>query len=316
MRLIIFFILLSFGADAQIIRANPFYVRNVTNVDTLLLDSFTTAGIAFSVRKLRTAYTGNCLKVRRSSDNAEQDIGFVNNYLDTATIKTFVGSSRNGFVTTWYDQSGNGYDASTSTATRQPKIYDSATNAITRRNNQVSLSIDGSDQLDFTNAGPLTNNIGYFHFFGVGCNTNTTSIRAWFQTTTNSSANNRALVEFNRTTANRHGYSGRRLDAVASASIVSSSNYSTTNLQLYTVKVDYASSDIYLYRNGADVGSSTSFLTDGNTSATDAAATYMFGSNGASFMIGSCSEIVIYTTDQSSNRTSIQNNINRNFSLY
>jgi len=89
-----------------------------------LLDTYSGATVAYSLRKLRTAYTGNCIRVRRSSDNTEQDIGFVNNVLDTASLLTFVGAS-NGFVTTWYDQSGNGNNVTQSTATAQPSIVTS-----------------------------------------------------------------------------------------------------------------------------------------------------------------------------------------------
>ena len=41
-----------------------------------LLDTYPNAAAAYSVRKLRTAYTGSAIRVRRSSDNAEQNIGF------------------------------------------------------------------------------------------------------------------------------------------------------------------------------------------------------------------------------------------------
>ena len=34
------------------------------------------AVVAFGLRKLRAAYTGDAIRVRRASDNAEQDIGF------------------------------------------------------------------------------------------------------------------------------------------------------------------------------------------------------------------------------------------------
>ena len=90
--LIIILLLIGFQAEGQIIRANPFYTSRgevVVVTDTLLLDSFPTQGAAFSLRKLRTNYTGNCLRVRRSDTNTEQDIGFVNNFLDTASIQTF-----------------------------------------------------------------------------------------------------------------------------------------------------------------------------------------------------------------------------------
>ena len=88
---------------------------------TLLLDDYPGASVAYSLRKLRTAYSGNAIRVRRSSDNAEQNIGFVSNVLDTASLLTFVGAN-NGFVTTWYDQSGNSKNATNATAINQPRI--------------------------------------------------------------------------------------------------------------------------------------------------------------------------------------------------
>jgi hypothetical protein len=86
-----------------------------------LLDDYSGATVAYSLRKLRTAYSGSAIRVRRSSDNTEQDIGFLNNGLDTTALTTFVGSN-NGFVTAWYDQSGNGNNAVQSTSSRQPRI--------------------------------------------------------------------------------------------------------------------------------------------------------------------------------------------------
>ncbi len=57
----------------------------------------------FSVRKIVDSYAGKCLRVRRSSDNVEQDIGFVNGWLDEVSLLAFVGSG-DGFVTAWYNQ--------------------------------------------------------------------------------------------------------------------------------------------------------------------------------------------------------------------
>ncbi len=58
-----------------------------------LLDSYTDAAAAFSLRKLRATYSGNAIRVRRSNDNAEQDIGFVNNQLDTESLATFTANN-------------------------------------------------------------------------------------------------------------------------------------------------------------------------------------------------------------------------------
>ena len=92
----------------------------------LLLDLYPSASVAFSVRKLRTAYTGSAIRVRRSSDNAEQNIGFVNGNLDTSSLLSFCGAS-DGYVTTWYDQSGNGNNASQGSAVTQPMIVGAGT---------------------------------------------------------------------------------------------------------------------------------------------------------------------------------------------
>jgi len=41
-----------------------------------LLDTYPDAAAAYSLRKLRADYSGSAVRVRRSSDNTEQDIGF------------------------------------------------------------------------------------------------------------------------------------------------------------------------------------------------------------------------------------------------
>ena len=87
-----------------------------TSAPSLLLDLYPSAAAAYSVRLLRTAYTGSAIRVRRSSDNAEQNIGFTAlGNLDESSLTSFC-SGTDGFVTTWYDQSGNGRNATQSTA--------------------------------------------------------------------------------------------------------------------------------------------------------------------------------------------------------
>lgn len=80
---------------------------------------------ALSISCLLTAWINSrTLEVRRSSDNALQDIGFIGNgALDTAALATFLGAS-DGFVRTFTNQqgtSGNGFDQTSSNAD-QPKI--------------------------------------------------------------------------------------------------------------------------------------------------------------------------------------------------
>ena len=93
------------------------------NAQTPVLDDISApSAAAYSLRKLRAAYTGSAVRVRRSSDNAEANIGFASNGdLDTTALLAHVGGG-NGFVTTWYDQSGNGSNATQATAANQPRI--------------------------------------------------------------------------------------------------------------------------------------------------------------------------------------------------
>ena len=90
------------------------------------LDQVTDAQAAFSLRKLRAAYSGSAIRVRRSSDNVEQDIGFASGDLDTSSLSTFIGAN-SGYVTAWYDQSGNGFNATNPSAVQQPKIVNAGT---------------------------------------------------------------------------------------------------------------------------------------------------------------------------------------------
>ena len=116
-----------------------------TAVQVFLLDTYTGAEAGYSLRKISSTAT-NSLRVRRSSDNAETDIGFAaDGNLDNAALLAFVGTggTDNGYVTTWYDQSGNANNATQATATNQPQIV-SAGNIINSNGYQV-IKYDGSN---------------------------------------------------------------------------------------------------------------------------------------------------------------------------
>jgi hypothetical protein len=87
---------------------------------SLFLNDFSDASLGLSLELLDVNYVGFCIKVRRSSDNAVQDIGFVNGVLDTASLLTFVGSG-DGFVIIIYDQVGSN-DMTQTTSNLQGQI--------------------------------------------------------------------------------------------------------------------------------------------------------------------------------------------------
>jgi prepilin-type N-terminal cleavage/methylation domain-containing protein len=77
---------------------------------------------AYGLRRLSLATTGPLVRVRRSSDNTESDIGTTSaGDLDTAALLSFAGAG-SAFVTTWYDQSGNGRHATQTTTAAQPRL--------------------------------------------------------------------------------------------------------------------------------------------------------------------------------------------------
>lgn len=97
--------------------SNTFRKKSIS----LPLDTVTNASAAVSTRKLRTAYAGSAIRVRRASDNAELDIGFDGINLDTGSLLSHCGTSA-GYVTTWYDQSGSGNHLTQAVSDSQPRI--------------------------------------------------------------------------------------------------------------------------------------------------------------------------------------------------
>src|SRR6185503_15912978 len=87
-----------------------------------ILDLLSTSPtVAFSLRQLKSTAT-RAIQVRRSSDNAVMDIGFTaGGDLDQVALLAFTGGN-DGYVTTWYDQTGNGHDALQATVSKQPMI--------------------------------------------------------------------------------------------------------------------------------------------------------------------------------------------------
>ena len=93
------------------------------------LDGYT-AGLqaAFSpFRRLLTSYSGSLVRVMRSSDSTEMDIGaLTNGDLDTTALTAFVGAS-NGTICKIYDQSGNSRDYGQATGANQMLFVDTGT---------------------------------------------------------------------------------------------------------------------------------------------------------------------------------------------
>jgi hypothetical protein len=281
-------------------------IRNNSGGGSFLLDTYSGASAGYSLRKLSSTYSGSCIRVRRSSDNAEQDFGFVSNALDTASLLTFVGAG-NGFVTTWYDQSGLGRNAIQTTASNQPIIATSGVVNTLNGKNTIRFNLANSQFLfvnsttvlniqdclstfsvmSFVNTGGFFGTImskgygaegAYFIFqpasqnnFGVGIES-----QPYFQTATDKNRNEQYL--FSNTNAT--GTNGIKL-------------YKNNSIfGEFTTTENLNGSNIYKFnigRNDRDAGS---------------------------YIDGNIQEIICYPINQNANLTNINTNINTYYSIY
>jgi hypothetical protein len=107
-----------------------------------LLDDYPDAAAAYSLRLLKSDYTGDAIRVRRTNLD-EMDIGFdALGNLDTSALLAFTGTgaSDNGFVTEWFDQSGNARNATQVNAIFQPQIVSGG--AIINENSKPTIKWD------------------------------------------------------------------------------------------------------------------------------------------------------------------------------
>lgn len=262
-----------------------------------LLNLYPGAAAAYSLRLLNTDYTGNAVRVRRADDNEESDIGFRagagGKILDTTTLETFsLGSDC--FVTTWYDQSGNEYNVTKTTASAQPKIVSSGSTIL--ENGKPVVQFDGgNDQLtaefgttynqpthsflvhNFTSAPAaydgLIGSIGTEHRFIIS-GTLLYTIQAGGALQYNEYSTDQSLVSYKiQDTDPKFFFNGTQQSVAAGSSI------GTTGLQ------------------GIVLGGITSGSSNGNTPV-------------------QIQEFIIYGSDQDDNRSDIENNINNFYSIY
>jgi hypothetical protein len=262
-----------------------------------LLDTYPSAAYAYSVRKLRSAYTGSALRVRRSSDNTEQNIGFDSSgNLDTSALTTFVGAS-NGFVTTWYDQSGNSIDVTQSTSANQPQIVSSGT--VITINSISSLAFDGTDW--FVGTLPSTTN-SYLSAFTVDKAANNSSNYFIF------SQNNGSSLGYSLINAPDSRVIGLMLGDGQEAIF----NPNTTDLKVAAgIRRTGTSPNNAVYFNGT-IGATTT-ATNNNTLGTVVNIGTIY--SGTYTTSGNISEVIVWRDDKTSNVTPITNNMKTYFGI-
>lgn len=130
-----------------------------------LLDTYSSSAIVgYSLRKLSSTATVSC-RVRRSSDNVEQDIGFVGDNLDTTSLLSFIGAN-NGWIVKMYDQKGTGKNLTQSTASAQFQIVNVGS-LITNSLGQVTALTNSLDFMDTPTTLGIPNLTNGYSVFGV-----------------------------------------------------------------------------------------------------------------------------------------------------
>jgi len=264
-----------------------------------LLADYPGAAAAYSLRLLDTNYTGNAIRVRRASDNAEQDIGFDGNGdLDTSSLATFC-SGTNGVVKIWYDQAGSNDATQTSTGS-QPKIYDSSTGVVTE-NGKPTVQFDGSNDYLATSSIALnTSNIALFNVLKLTSSTFAT----WFSY--GGYVADGFLIQRPNLNTVRYAVSASTFQDFGS-------NLTSTTAQILISLIDFdLHTSVYIDSNLlAQQNNITASLTASKSIELGRRA-----DNGTQHTPMNAQEFIFYPSDQSSNRTGIETNINDYYSIY
>ena len=266
---------------------------------TLLLDLYPNAEIALDFFKLRTAYNGNCIRVRRSSDNAELDIGFVDNYIDTASLLTFAGAE-DAFIVKRYDQSGNSNDTFVNTAANQPRIVNAG--VLVTEGGIAMGDWDGTNDYLATAVG-LNFGTSARSIFTVQ-KADTIAVSTIVNLASNSTAGGAWLVS-----------PEVAVRAVAQGWI-SLTPISTDSISL--ISNIYIGGNIHSGNNMWIDGSSVT-RTSGNDGAINTQNTVLSEgaqSTASNAFDGRKGTLIVYKSDQTANRTAIENIINSNYNIY
>ena len=253
-------------------------------VGSPILDQLTaTATAAYSTRRLKGAYAGNAMRVRRSSDNAEQDIGFASDgTLNQAALLSFVGSG-SGYVSIWYDQVGGKNLTQTITA-YQPTI--AVSGAVYKIGGTPTLYHDLSNDgmgyggSVYLNSNPLTVNVV------TGSNSNNNGPRRAVQ----GSPNNWLIGPFENVSS-----------WYAEGWNYNSANWPLTSLQVITV-IQPLSAANTAWHNGASVAAGNNKGVPGRINT---------GAAGGNFgpLDGYVSEVIVFSTDiTTTDRQKLENN--------
>lgn len=243
-------------------------------------------------------------RVRRSSDNAESD---VTSHQLGAWLADWVGDGNDGFVTTWYDLTSNGNDASQATAGNQPKIVDGG--SLITSGGSPSIQFDGSNDL-LEAADDLTFDFSsHLSVFAVAQHDAeiTTGVKALFCKYNSGNNEREWLLGIDSSNDGIALYVGTTGGA-AFETVVADAATDETARQL--IGADFASGVVTLYNDGSSLASTASgslpsaLVNDASPLIIGVQASGS-GYSASNYWDGPIAELIAYGTNQSANRASI-----------
>jgi len=263
-----------------------------------LLDQYPGAAAAYSIRLLLSTYTGPLVTIRKSGDNAEKDFYPDANFELSLTstdgagtdLLTWIGAD-NGFIKTWYDQSGNSNNATITTTSQQHQIV----NAGALITSNLKPAGNGENKQGYAMSTPVT------------AQTSLSVVRKNV-----SEPYNYAFGSVSPSITGLYiGRSSTNLIGVFSTLATNSDSSVVTGLNTqYLIYANKASGTTWDVSKNGDADDS---ITDSGTLYCN----YIFGRN-LDFLTlsGLGQEIILYNTDKSANKAGIINNINTFYSIY
>ena len=260
------------------------FVYSSAPASAYLVDDYSPI-VAYSVDKISSTATV-CCRIRRASDNAEQDIGFSGNVIDDTAVETFVGVGNVAFLVKVYNQ-GTGstfYDISKTVATEQPR-YVIASNSF----NMIDLNLNASKPLTLANTLTFTNaftvakinvqsTINYICYGASG--------GLWYNGT-------------NPAVSGLGGFDGTNARTITGEDL-------NEHLGYFNMKT----SKLFVSKDG-------NAETDTGAFATSLGATHIGGRNLTNlYMNGEWREMIFFNSDETSNKSAIELDINTRFSIY
>lgn len=247
-----------------------------------VLDKYPGAAAAYSLRKLSNTYSGSAVEVNNGV--AVADIGFDSDgNLDLVALGAHCGA-RDGTISKWYDQSGNGFDAIQNTSGSQPKIYDSI-EGVVMSNQRPAVDFNGTNHtLKTSNFASL---IGAPNFYTSVVSYDDTADQYWID----SDAPGRSATGIISNNFSIRGVPG-----------------TTATTGQHVTSVSQLSTGATMFIDGAQA------LTNASSNLTTH--TNILISDNALPFDGKYQELILWDSDQAANRTDIEADLNTYYAVY